>query len=404
MRIAKTDVPVKLSVPGALARAEAAKMRLLIVALALLACPAAGASPPGAVDVTAFGAKGDGQADDTRAIQQAADAAAARAVAFQPPGGAYLGSSPPVYFPAGRYRITDEIKFGAYSNIRSDAGAIVEQTGDRRAFVFESGYTISVTGIRFLGGTRQIHYSNANVDSSTLHIESCEFHLAKEFAVYTVGTTDGHLSANLVIEKSRFILPRQVLHNACDGATVRDSWVFIGQRNFAPDGAAFVNRSGVLMFDNMFGVPTFEDSKEHERVRWVDNYDTFLANRSRFGGEYAGIPIVHHFGKADTRYPFMGQTVSIENCQISAGRAASPHAGVLTLREGVPQLIRLVGNRQLNDSPYIRAVDGLDLEEHLKERRGFKITIEPNMAFPSSPAIPRPLERFLISESRPSAR
>lgn len=378
-----------------LTTSEGFMIRLLFLALILYACPAPANPLPGAVDVTTFGATGDGKTDDTAAIQKAADVAAARTLAFQPAGGVYLGSAPPVYFPAGHYRISKEIRFGGYANVRSDAGAIIQQTADRRIFVFDGGYTVTVSGIRFLGGTRQIEYANANIDASTLHIEGCEFQLAKEFALYTHGTTDGHLSANLVVEKSRFLLPRQVLHNACDAATIRDCWVFIDRRNFAPDAAAFVNRSGVLMFDNMFGVPSFGDSPEHARVRWVDNHDQFLANRSRFGGEDAGIPIVHHFGKAGSRYPFMGQTVSIENSQISAGRAASPHAGVLTLREGVPQLIRLVGNRYLMDSPYIRTANSLDLEAHLKERRGFKITIEPNQAFPSDPSIPRVLERFL---------
>ncbi len=359
--------------------------------------------PPQVVDVTAFGAKGDGATDDTRAIQAAADDAAARTVALQPPGGAYLGSSPPVYFPAGRYKISDEINFSGYANVLSDAKAIVEQTADCRTFVFGNGYTVSVSGIRFLGGTQQIYYANANVDASTLDIEKCEFQLSKDFAVYTTGTTDGHLSAKLVIDKCRFILPRQVLHNACDVATVRDCWVYIGERNFAAESAAFVNYSGALLFDNMFGVPSFGDAKNHRAVRWVDNYGyQFVAARSRFGGEYGGIPVVYHFGKAGTEYPWMGQAVVITDSIVSAGRSSNPHAGVVTLRGGVPKVIRIEANLHVVDVPYIR-VDGLDLDAYLKSRENspqHQIVIKSNMAIPSSPEIPPQLEQFMERDAK----
>ncbi len=186
--------------------------RFLSILILLSFHTLASAEPPGVVDVTTFGAKGDGRTDDTLAIQKAADAAAAKTASFQPLGGAlggaYLGSSPPVYFPAGRYRISGEITLGAYSNVLSDAKAIVEQTGKCRTFVFSGGYTIAVSGIRFIGGTNQIHYSNANVDASMIIIEKCEFHGSTDFAIYTIGTTDGHLSANLVVADSKFIYPR----------------------------------------------------------------------------------------------------------------------------------------------------------------------------------------------------
>ena len=371
---------------------------LLSIFILLLFSTMVSAQPPGAVDVTAFGAKGDGRTDDTRAIQEAADAAAAGTTAFQPPSGAYLGSSPPVYFPAGRYRVSDEITFGAYANVLSDARAIVEQTGDCRTFVFPGGYTIAVSGIRFLGGTNQIHYSNANTDTSTIIIEKCEFQWSTDFAICTIGTTDGHLSANLVVADSKFVYPRQVLHNACDAATIRDCWVTVGKRNFATDSAAFVNRSGVLMFDNMFGVPTFGGSKDHQRVRWVDNHGDLLVRRSRFGGEYAGIPIIHHFGEPGEAYPWMGQTISIETSQICSGPSSSSNSGTITLRAGVPQLIRLVGNRYLVDSPFIRA-DGIDLDSYFTDIQNaanrFKISIESNMTLPEAPGIPEQLQRFV---------
>jgi len=90
----------------------------------------------------------------------------------------------------------------------------------------------------------------------------------------------------------------------------------------------------------------------------------------------------------------MGQTVTIEYSAICAGPAASPHSGVLTLRGGVPQLIRLVGNRYLIE-PYVRA-DGLDLDAYFQgARERYKVRIEANMDLAREPAIPRQLEPFV---------
>ena len=72
-------------------------------------------------------AAGDAKTDDTAAIQAGADLAKARSYVLKPDGGSYLGSSTTLYFPAGHYLITDEIKLGPYTNIVSDSRAIIEQ-------------------------------------------------------------------------------------------------------------------------------------------------------------------------------------------------------------------------------------------------------------------------------------
>lgn len=357
------------------------------------------------------GAVGDGKTDDTAAIQAAADLAAKRTVAFLTKlgevTGAYSGSSPVLYFPAGHYVISDEIRLGAYANVASDSRAIIEQkTGSENIFTFHDGYTVQVRGLRFLGGASQIAFDNKNIDGSSLDISECEFQLSGGPAIYTHGTwkpDDVHLSASLTINRSKFIKPRQVLRNVCDYAILRDCWVLLRHDNFAPDSAAFVNTAGTLMFDNLIGVPDLHPEtylpnfKPVERTRWVDNYGSLLVERSRFGGEGGGIPIVHHFGQPDAAYPFMGQVVSIQNSWICAGLAARSDSGVLTLRAGVPQIIRFEGNSYLIDSPYVRT-DGLDLKAFLARYPNaaarFHVTIAGNMAFPKTPAIPVELEQF----------
>ena len=362
-------------------------------------------------------AAGDGKTDDTAAIQAGADLAKARSYVLKPDGGSYLGSSTTLYFPAGHYLITDEIKLGPYTNIVSDSRAIIEQkTAGKSCFVFNNCYTISIRGLRFLRGKHQIWMDNKNVDSTVLDISECEFQLSSDYAIATQGTaspTDPHMSANLMINKCKFIRPRKVLRNVCDYAIVRDSWVTVGFENFDRDSAAFMNTSGVLMLDNMIGVPVFGsidaegrqslDTKGVDRVRWIDNYGSVLAQKSRFGGEFGGIPIVHHFGLPDTKYPKMGQTILIENSWICAGPRIRKDSAVVTLRDGIPQLLRIIGNSNLvdgtlilNEAPALPAL--LKANPEMKER--IQIEIHSNMTWPATMPIPVELRPFQIPKGK----
>jgi len=73
-----------------------------------------GASVPGMFDVTDYGARGDGKADDTAAIQHAMDAAANNTMWVDPSDGQKMGevhgdsimSQATVFFPSGVYHIT----------------------------------------------------------------------------------------------------------------------------------------------------------------------------------------------------------------------------------------------------------------------------------------------------------
>lgn len=352
-------------------------------------------------------AMGDAKTDDTAAIQAAAELAKKRTIAYKPDEGTYLGTSPVIYFPAGRYLISDEIQLGGYANIVSDSRAIIEQkTPDKRILVFAPVFTISVRGLRFVGGKNQIYMENKNIDGTMLDISECEFQASKDAAIMTHGTTspqDQHMSANLMINKCKFIRSRKILRNVCDYAVVRDSWVTVHMENFDRDSAAFVNTSGVLMFDNMIGIPVFGsmdgtgkqslDNKGVDKVRWVDNYGTFIAQKSRFGGEYGGIPIVHHFGMPGAKHPAMGQTIIIENSTICAGPSSRPDSAVVTLRGGIPQLLRITGNNTLIDGKYLLN-DGLNvasLKKEVKDRIQFEI--ETNMVHPV-PAFPKELSDF----------
>lgn len=373
-----------------------------LVSFVSLYAPVAKAGTAFVINVKDFDATGDGKTDDTAAIQKAAEAASRGTIGFNP-GAVYTGASPLLYFPPGHYRISDEIHLGAYANVGSDSKAIIEQTDkSKRIFVFAGAYQIEVRGLRFIGGKNQIYYSNKNLDISTIHIDNCEFTFSSDYAIYTIGTwkpTDTHLSCLMTISRSRFVYPNKVLYNVCDSAVIRDCWVQIGSRNFDDNSAAFYNNGASLYLDNMFGVPVFgKDWKSH--VRWIDasSNGRVIIDRSRFGGEDAGIPIIYYSAKPETAFPFMGGQVSIVNSQLSVGATMRPDSGVLILDGGMPALLVIRDNTWLVHAPYIRTNADFNLKEFLvayPQKNRFKIQIGPNAAWPVTAAIPDELMPFL---------
>ena len=69
------------------------------------------------VNVKDFGARGNGQADDTEAIRKAVEAAGERQMGTQYPGTSYYASIPEVFFPAGLYKLSDTIRLRHYSRV-----------------------------------------------------------------------------------------------------------------------------------------------------------------------------------------------------------------------------------------------------------------------------------------------
>ena len=75
------------------------------------------------MNVKDFGARGNGQADDTEAIQKAVDTASERQMGTQYPGTSYYASIPEVFFPAGVYKLSDTIRLRHYSRVRGTGNA-----------------------------------------------------------------------------------------------------------------------------------------------------------------------------------------------------------------------------------------------------------------------------------------
>ncbi len=163
----------------------------------LLALGTVWAEPPvtdstGVLNVKTFGAVGDGQADDTVAIQQAVNAACEiagkRTMKVRHwrhlTSGMGMTAAPAVVFPAGNYRIRESIVITQPINLRGTGEAVIGQANPARdVFYFHGIRSASVKDLSFRGGRIQLRFWTNNLDVAQIDIVGCRFADARSFAV-----------------------------------------------------------------------------------------------------------------------------------------------------------------------------------------------------------------------------
>jgi hypothetical protein len=303
--------------------------------------------------------------------------------------------------PSGIIKLSDEIDLSDVVLIVSEGRTIIQQTNSsKNIFTIDPIYNVTILGVQFVGGKNAIYCENtADLDSTMIDIERCEFHFQSDYAVKVIGT----ISANLTIRKCKFMKPHGAVYSDCDNALIEDCWVHVHTDNFSNNMAVFVNHKGTMRFNSMFGVPKCgTDSTRLTSVRWVDNYNNFRAVNSRFGGEDDGIPIVYHYGIVNNG-DHMGSVVEIKNSQICCGlKYKYSDASVIHCMTNIPQLIELSGNDYLLDSPYISVDASINLDTYFDSMTNpetlFTMNIENNMNYGVTAfgqAFPIQLQRFL---------
>ncbi len=218
------------------------------------------------LNVRDFGAKGDGKADDTRAIQAAILEAEAQrdtvssAGSYKKMGTSFRGGPyQEVFFPSGTYRISDTLVCERNSALRGEKGArIVQSNAEKDVVYFHGIISASVEKLEFQGGATQLHFWTNNRPAG-LRVKDCVFIDAGRKAVECLslaeyfpkqgegwakaivwkpyllerkdgwpqitpnpmeGLTEWFNSTNLVIEGSRFENCAQVADLQCDNAVI----------------------------------------------------------------------------------------------------------------------------------------------------------------------------------------
>ncbi len=381
---------------------------------ALMMCLAIG------VSVKDFGAIGDGVVDDTIAIQAAADSCKLSLKAIQPTGGSYQGTCPELFFPSGKYRVSNAISLNAYQAIRGEDAILIQANAASQILSFSSGYQNRITAMQFVGGTRQISFSNANVDGSFLTIRDCQFQGWSDWSVFAEGTVDDlHLSTTLKMERCRWD-GGQAVYTHCDATRISDSEaIFRGSSiqnesgwvcnaGFARTGGRY-SYGGVLSLSNITFVPASpvvptSASPKSVNAYWIKNCGSVVCERVRFGGEGAGVPILIHCAPLNLVNPWSGSKVTFDACQLSCGQDADSHSAVVTVKGGFPQCLRLTACDGVvsNTIPIVKVADNYNMDADVAAITSnaatsvsmYTITMQGNQFYVPK-AIPASLQKFV---------
>lgn len=151
--------------------------------------------------VTDFGAKGDGVADDTAALQRAADALVEKNGTGVEPRyrKKWYGKSDReqvrLVFPKGKYRITSPVFFRCKACVAGDGAEIIQENPSADAFYLGHGFMCRFSGFVFRGGKSQIRLCTHNTEGSNLYVGDCAFYgssgSAIECRTYQTVVADG---------------------------------------------------------------------------------------------------------------------------------------------------------------------------------------------------------------------
>ncbi len=323
------------------------------------------------INVRDFGAKGNGTADDTAAINAAFEAMRKAGIITNPElprqwGGPewFPGTCPAVVFPCGHYKISDAINIagnfvnltnrdmGAHT-IRGDNAVIDQINPDKDIFVSTYSIMTHITGFKFVNGRNQVWLDAPNT-SGFFKVTDCEFHEARGFAVifgYHCNSTLAYLSGCC------FLNCEQWIYTMTDVTTFRD--VHGGTRAGMANKAAFDIRGGIVTMDNIMATP-WADAPDQ---RFIDNRCSQLKlSNWRFGGEFGGFLPVRNFRKYVTNTSYQSAII-MDNCFL-ANQCNTKRPCVIYCDE-VPNRI-VVTNSTVVGIPVIMVDPRIDLKIYFK--------------------------------------
>jgi hypothetical protein len=332
---------------------------LFVFLFSALACWAQPPSPTAipVYNVRDFGAKGDGKADDTAAIQAAFDVAGKVMlnVSAAKTGALHAFSSPAVFFPSGEYLLSDTLQIKGI-NIKGDPYAVLRQTNpDKGIFATRWAYYLNISGLTFVGGQVQLDLYNGNLSGGVINISECTFQSAMDVALNA-----DFESTNLTLERCNFFKCMQGMRlNRIDVVVIRDCWM-----DNHPDMKykAFIeNRAQRVFMDNICANPQVNGFDQ----RWIDNYGTNLTCRQiRFGGEGGGFTPIVNFSKPNPIS--IGRSILVEDSWCC--NTSNLKRDAVVYCEEIPNSITLRGNTT-TAANLIKVSEKIDLKTYFKEQK-----------------------------------
>ncbi|MFA6102961.1 MAG: glycosyl hydrolase family 28-related protein [Victivallaceae bacterium] len=219
------------------------------------------------INAYSFGAKGDGKADDTSAIQQAFDAA---------------GKNPDaeLVLPGGLYNISKTVIMPANLSIRGLGRACFKSvSGAETLFAAKDARQLFFANIGFNKAENAVAVTTSAAEKADILFDHCSFAEISGAAVSCLagrGLAGEPNLTELRITDCTYGIPGQAMITNANNALFDYNWICLYEKSKA---GTFVNRGTLRVIDNI-GVPG-----DAAPTVWIDNQHTVIVDNMRFGGE-----------------------------------------------------------------------------------------------------------------------
>lgn len=339
----------------------------------------------------------------------------------------YSGTTPRVIVRAADLAITDDLPLPAYVNLEGEEVLIAQNGGVTKDIFTGEAYLWEIKGFNLAGGRNQISLHNDNINSSMVELKNMDLQLADGFAINTFATGNGpggawsHLSMEFNAHKVRILSAKQAIKNVCDHMTFSNGWIQADKDNITPSTAQIINKGTSatdpdcltrLHIKDTFMIPNVGQLGVDRvaGVRWADNYGSFIATNTRFGGENGGMRIVDQLGAPNTTFPWNSQEVGFDKCFLFAGPDGAADSCVLGIQNQIPNRFFMRDCTGPLSGPIIANLSSLNIPAYMtafeaasgkKAYEYFKIQIDDvnhdlNAYTPLRPMIPAALHPYSL--------